>query len=79
MLILELGEVVHIFINNDVEVVGLVVGCHVGSGECLRHLGRGICWSSQLSANAYEYRMEEDADGGSGRFKAGEAGDLKGG
>jgi hypothetical protein len=37
MLVLKLGEVIDILINDDVEVVGLVVRCHVGSGECLRH------------------------------------------
>ena len=37
MVILEVGQVVYIFIDNDVQVVGLVVGGNVGSGEALRH------------------------------------------
>jgi hypothetical protein len=37
MIVLELGQVVHILVDDDVQVVGLVVGGNVGSGEALRH------------------------------------------
>jgi hypothetical protein len=35
MLILELCQIVDVLIDDDVEVVSFVVGCHVGSCECL--------------------------------------------
>jgi hypothetical protein len=41
MVVLELGQVVYIFIDDDVQVVGLVVGGNVGSGEALRHGYKG--------------------------------------
>ena len=37
MLILKLGQVIDILVDNDVQVVSLVVGGHVGRGECFRH------------------------------------------
>lgn len=37
MFVLKLGQVVHVLINYNVEVVGFVVGCHIGSCECLGH------------------------------------------
>lgn len=37
MLVLKLGQVVDIFIDHNVEIVGLVVACHVGSSERLGH------------------------------------------
>lgn len=37
MLILELGQVIDILIDNNVQVVSLVVFGHIGSRECLRH------------------------------------------
>lgn len=35
--VLELGQVIHILVDDDVEAVGLVVGGHVGHREALRH------------------------------------------
>jgi sulfur carrier protein ThiS len=35
MIVLKLGQVVDILVDNDVEVVGFVVGGHIGSGETL--------------------------------------------
>jgi hypothetical protein len=43
VLILERSQVVDILVDNNVEVVGLVVRCHVCLGEGLRHLA--LCLS----------------------------------
>lgn len=40
VLIGELGDIVDILVNDDVQVLGLVVGGHIGHGESLRH---GVC------------------------------------
>jgi len=39
MLVLELGKVVYIAINNDPEVICLVVTGDVSLGECFGHVG----------------------------------------
>lgn len=38
MLVLKLGQVIHILVNDNIEVVGFVVGCHIGSGERFGHI-----------------------------------------
>ncbi len=40
MLLLELGQIVDILINDDPEVGGLVVRCYVACLECFCHLGK---------------------------------------
>lgn len=41
VVILKVGEIVNILIDNDIEVIRLVVRRNVGSCECLGHAGRG--------------------------------------
>lgn len=37
VVILELGQIINVAIDNDVQVIGLVVRRHVADGESLRH------------------------------------------
>jgi hypothetical protein len=43
MLVLELGQIEDIFVDDDIEVAGLVVGGHIGGRECFGH---GECITS---------------------------------
>ncbi len=38
MLILEFGQVVDVLVDNDVEIIGFVVGGHIGRRESLGHV-----------------------------------------
>ena len=66
MLLLELGQVVDIVIDNDVEVVGLVVRRNVVGCEGFRHVA---CVVEQVVKELYS-RVERSRNRRSGRHRA---------
>lgn len=52
MLILEGSQIVDILVDNDVQIVLLVVGSHIGCAECLGHDGCGRIGMSDTRAMA---------------------------
>jgi hypothetical protein len=52
VLILEFGQVIHILVDDDVEIVWLVVRCHLAGGECLPHCHGDVMLVSCASKSA---------------------------
>lgn len=42
MLVLEFGQVVHVLVDNDVKVIGLIMRCDIACAERFRHPGRKL-------------------------------------
>jgi len=58
MLILELCQVIHVLVNDDIEIVGFVMRCHITGRECLGH-GDEDLWSGSKVKFRREYSKRE--------------------
>ena len=64
MLIGKLGQIVDVFIDNDVEVVCSLVRRNIGGGETLRHLGDGGDVNAQATTVWYKRETQSQDKGG---------------